>query len=71
MRLNQQQREELGLVEQAYDNPHEALQRIKRHLLTNRHFKEVGFAWLWLVGWPAGWLVGWFGGRQQTARLQD
>lgn len=41
VRLNQQQREELGLVEQAYDNPHEALQRIKRHLLTNRHFKEV------------------------------
>lgn len=41
VRLNQQQREELGLVEQAYDNPHEALQRIKRHLLTNRSFKEV------------------------------
>lgn len=29
VRLNQSQREELGLVEQAYDNPHEALQRIK------------------------------------------
>jgi hypothetical protein len=42
VRLNQHQREELGLVEQAYDNPHEALQRIKRHLLTSRHFKEVG-----------------------------
>ncbi len=41
VRLNQGQREELGLVEQAYDNPHEALQRIKRHLLTNRSFKEV------------------------------
>mmetsp|Transcript_13991 Transcript_13991/g.37788 ORF Transcript_13991/g.37788 Transcript_13991/m.37788 type:complete len:2349 (-) Transcript_13991:271-7317(-) len=41
VRLNQQQREELGLVEQAYDNPHEALQRIKRHLLTQRQFKEV------------------------------
>ncbi|CAJ1381669.1 unnamed protein product [Effrenium voratum] len=40
-RLNQQQREELGLVEQAYDNPHEALSRIKRHLLTQRAFKEV------------------------------
>jgi pre-mRNA-processing factor 8 len=26
---------------QAYDNPHEALQRIKRHLLTQRSFKEV------------------------------
>eukprot|EP00339_Tiarina_fusa_P025282 CAMPEP_0117010932 /NCGR_PEP_ID=MMETSP0472-20121206/9512_1 /TAXON_ID=693140 ORGANISM="Tiarina fusus, Strain LIS" /NCGR_SAMPLE_ID=MMETSP0472 /ASSEMBLY_ACC=CAM_ASM_000603 /LENGTH=1604 /DNA_ID=CAMNT_0004713595 /DNA_START=676 /DNA_END=5490 /DNA_ORIENTATION=+ len=40
-RLNQSQREELGLVEQAYDNPHEALSRIKRHLLTQRSFKEV------------------------------
>ena len=26
-RLNQSQREELGLIEQAYDNPHEALSR--------------------------------------------
>lgn len=41
-RLNQSQREELGLIEQAYDNPHEALSRIKRHLLTQRAFKEVG-----------------------------
>ncbi|KDD76263.1 PROCN domain-containing protein, partial [Helicosporidium sp. ATCC 50920] len=41
VRLNQQQREELGLVEAAYDNPHEALARIKRHLLTQRAFKEV------------------------------
>lgn len=40
-RLNQSQREELGLIEQAYDNPHEALSRIKRHLLTQRTFKEV------------------------------
>ena len=40
-RLNQSQREELGLIEQAYDNPHEALARIKRHLLTQRAFKEV------------------------------
>ncbi len=40
-RLNQQNREELGLIEQAYDNPHEALSRIKRHLLTQRTFKEV------------------------------
>ena len=46
VRLNQQQREELGLVEQAYDNPHEALSRIKRHLLTQRAFKEV---WLLLL----------------------
>lgn len=28
-------------VPQAYDNPHEALSRIKRHLLTQRSFKEV------------------------------
>lgn len=41
-RLNQAQREELGLIEQAYDNPHEALGRIKRLLLTQRAFKEVG-----------------------------
>ncbi|EKX72952.1 pre-mRNA splicing factor prp8 family member protein [Theileria equi strain WA] len=40
-RLNQSMREELGLIEQAYDNPHEALSRIKRHLLTQRTFKEV------------------------------
>eukprot|EP00668_Euglena_longa_P001742 GGOE01002052.1.p1 GENE.GGOE01002052.1~~GGOE01002052.1.p1 ORF type:complete len:2392 (-),score=761.77 GGOE01002052.1:208-7383(-) len=40
-RLNQSQREELGLIEQAYDNPHEALSRIKRHLLTQRTFKEI------------------------------
>jgi pre-mRNA-processing factor 8 len=41
-RLNQSQREELGLIEQAYDNPHECLSRIKRLLLTQRAFKEVG-----------------------------
>ena len=41
VKLNQLQREELGLIEQAYDNPHEALSRIKRHLLTQRAFKEV------------------------------
>ncbi|KAF7458659.1 Pre-mRNA-processing-splicing factor 8 [Cryptosporidium felis] len=39
-RLNRQQREELTLIEQAYDNPHETLARIKRHLLTQRAFKE-------------------------------
>ena len=33
-RLNQSQREELALIEQAYNNPHEALTRVKRHLLT-------------------------------------
>jgi hypothetical protein len=73
VRINQSQREELGLVEQvgrgkggrtlgregkggkesacvhaphllsqAYDNPAETLQRIKRQLLVTRHFKEVG-----------------------------
>ncbi len=41
-RLNSNQREELGLIEQAYDNPHEALSRIKRLLLTQRAFKECG-----------------------------
>ncbi|KAJ8952187.1 hypothetical protein NQ318_022637 [Aromia moschata] len=45
-RLNQSQREELGLIEQAYDNPHEALSRIKRHLLTQRAFKEVGIEFM-------------------------
>ncbi|KAI9583820.1 pre-mRNA-processing-splicing factor 8 [Glossina fuscipes] len=45
-RLNQSQREELGLIEQAYDNPHEALSRIKRHLLTQRNFKEVGIEFM-------------------------
>ncbi|KAL1220606.1 Pre-mRNA-processing-splicing factor 8A [Cardamine amara subsp. amara] len=45
-RLNQQQREELGLIEQAYDNPHETLARIKRHLLTQRQFKEVGIEFM-------------------------
>ena len=29
------------VARQAYDNPHEALSRIKRHLLTQRAFKEV------------------------------
>ena len=46
IRLNQLQREELGLIEQAYDNPHEALSRIKRHLLTQRAFKEVNIEFL-------------------------
>ena len=66
VRLNQQQREELGLVEQAYDNPHEALQRIKRHLLTNRHFKEARRAALsraargdGVAGWEARWRRAW------------
>jgi pre-mRNA-processing factor 8 len=45
-RMNQTQREELGLIEQAYDNPHEALSRIKRHLLTQRTFKEVSIEFI-------------------------
>ncbi|CAF0798840.1 unnamed protein product [Adineta ricciae] len=45
-KLNQSQREELGLIEQAYDNPHEALSRIKRHLLTQRAFKECGIEFM-------------------------
>lgn len=45
-RLNQSQREELALIEQAYDNPHEALSRIKRHILTSRSFKEVGIEFM-------------------------
>ncbi|KAA0160516.1 hypothetical protein FNF31_04225 [Cafeteria roenbergensis] len=40
-KLNGPEREELGLVEQAYDNPHEALSTIKRTLLTAKTFKEV------------------------------
>jgi pre-mRNA-processing factor 8 len=41
--LNQSQREELALVEQAYyDNPHECLSHIKQLLLTQRAFKESG-----------------------------
>ena len=31
---------------QAYDNPHEALSRIKRHLLTQRSFKEAGIEFM-------------------------
>ena len=46
LRLNSRQREELGLVEAAYDNPHEALARIKRHLLTQRAFKEVSIEFM-------------------------
>lgn len=45
-RLNQSQREELALIEQSYDNPHEALSRVKRHLLTHRAFKETGIEFM-------------------------
>lgn len=41
-RLNQSQREELALIEQAYDSPGSTLARIKKFLLTQRAFKEVG-----------------------------
>ncbi|CDR44923.1 CYFA0S16e00122g1_1 [Cyberlindnera fabianii] len=41
-RLNASQREELALIEQAYDNPHECLSRVKKFLLTQRVFKDVG-----------------------------
>ncbi|CUM64486.1 uncharacterized protein PRCAT00002091001 [Priceomyces carsonii] len=41
-KLNSSQREELALIEQAYDNPHECLARIKKFLLTQRIFKEAG-----------------------------
>ena len=47
-------------MEQAYDNPHEALSRIKRHLLTQRAFKEVtiefqvGGSWPWRQPWGHG-----------------
>ncbi|KAL0246061.1 hypothetical protein GEMRC1_007277 [Eukaryota sp. GEM-RC1] len=40
-RLNRSQREELGLIEQAYEDPQTALARIKRHLLTQRTFREI------------------------------
>ncbi|OBZ67128.1 hypothetical protein A0H81_12927 [Grifola frondosa] len=40
------QLEELALIEQAYDNPHECLSRIKRLLLTQHAFKESGLEFL-------------------------
>lgn len=40
-RMNASQREELALIEEAYDNPQEYLMRIKKFLLTQRIFKEV------------------------------
>ena len=45
-RLNQSQREELALIEEAFDNPHNCLSRIKRLLLTQRAFKEVGIEFM-------------------------
>src|SRR3989338_6410917 len=43
-RLNSAQREELGMIEQAYDHPAETLLRVKRHLVSQRTFKELGFS---------------------------
>ncbi|KAH9262816.1 pre-mRNA-processing-splicing factor 8 [Batrachochytrium salamandrivorans] len=40
MRLTGSQREELGLIEQAFDNPHENIGKNQRHLLTQRTFKR-------------------------------
>ncbi|ODV85641.1 hypothetical protein CANARDRAFT_28399 [[Candida] arabinofermentans NRRL YB-2248] len=40
-RLNSSERQELALIEQAYDNPHEFLANIKKTILTQRNFKEV------------------------------
>ena len=45
-RMNQQQREELGLIEHGFDNPHETLQQIKRYLLTQHVFKDVSLQFL-------------------------
>ncbi|CCF58376.1 hypothetical protein KAFR_0E02230 [Kazachstania africana CBS 2517] len=41
VRLNASEREELALIEEAYDNPHDTLIRIKKYLLTQRVFKPV------------------------------
>lgn len=41
VRLNASEREELALIEEAFDNPHETLNRIKKYLLTQRVFKSV------------------------------
>ncbi|KAL1196538.1 Pre-mRNA-processing-splicing factor 8A [Cardamine amara subsp. amara] len=43
---NQQQQEELHLIQEAYDNPLKALEHIKRHLLTQSSFKEVGIEFM-------------------------
>lgn len=41
VRLNAAEREELALIEEAYDNPHDTLNRVKKYLLTQRVFKPV------------------------------
>lgn len=40
-RLNSSQRSELQLIETAYDNPQDFLNRIKKDVLRNRSFKEI------------------------------
>lgn len=49
---------------QAYDNPHEALSRIKRHLLTQRSFKEVAIEFFDLYSHLVSVAQG--GGSRQT-----
>ncbi|SCW03879.1 LAFE_0H01046g1_1 [Lachancea fermentati] len=44
VRLNAAEREELALIEEAYDNPHDTLNRVKRYLLTQRVFKPIEFS---------------------------
>ncbi len=41
-RLNQQQREELGLIEQAFDNPHEAVRSLLRDVCLDAALCPVG-----------------------------
>lgn len=41
VRLNATEREELALIEEAYDNPHDTLNRVKKYMLTQRVFKPV------------------------------
>ncbi|KAL3228560.1 Pre-mRNA-splicing factor 8 [Nakaseomyces bracarensis] len=41
VRLNAAEREELALIEEAYDNPHDTLNRVKKFLLTQRVFKPI------------------------------
>ncbi|AAS50980.2 ABR207Wp [Eremothecium gossypii ATCC 10895] len=46
VRLNASEREELALIEEAYDNPHDTLNRIKKYLLTQRIFNSVELSML-------------------------
>ncbi|CCE61602.1 hypothetical protein TPHA_0A05280 [Tetrapisispora phaffii CBS 4417] len=43
-KLTAAEREELALIEDAYDHPHETLNRIKKYLLTQRVFKPVNLS---------------------------